>query len=301
MVYSGTGRNRAAAAARHMPSRDRDRGMDAPNTVEGMTVVPTGAALGAEIRGLDLSRPLPRRTVAALRGALLDRCVIFFRGQRLGDADQVRFTNCFGRAEVHVRDMPDRPVREILLVSNIKENGKAIGALGDGEIGFHSDLAYMPKPGTISVLHAVEVPDAGGETRWGSGYAAYDALDAAMKERLKGLRAVHRHPDAPLNPPEAVDHPVVCTHPETGRKTLYVTPLFTRSVVGLGDSESRELIAFLAGHVARPEFLWTHRWRVGDLVMWDNRSTMHGRGSFPPDRRRLLKRTQVFNDAAPVE
>ncbi len=271
------------------------------NAVGGMTIVPTGAALGAEVRGLDLSRPLPEETAAAVRRALLDRCVIFFRGQDLRDEDQVRFTNCFGKAEVHVRDMPARPVQEILLVSNIRENGKAIGALGHEEVGFHSDLAYMPKPGTISVLHAVEVPENGGETRWGSGYAAYDALDARTRERLNGLRATHRHPDAPLNPPETVDHPIVCTHPETGRKTLYVTPLFTRSVVGLGDGESRDLIAFLTRHVARPEFVWTHRWRVGDLVMWDNRATMHGRGRFPPDQRRLMKRTQVFNDAAPVE
>ena len=275
--------------------------MSKPNAVEEMTVIPTGAALGAEVRGLDLSNPLPRETAAAVRRALLDHCVIFFREQDLGDEDQVRFTNYFGKAEVHVRDMPDRPVKEILFVSNIRKNGKEIGALGDGEVGFHSDLAYMPKPGTISALYAVEIPDTGGETRWGSGYAAYDALDAAMKERLKGLRATHRHPDTPLNPPQIIDHPIVCTHPETGRKTLYVTPLFTRSVVGLDESESRELVEFLTDHVARPEFIWTHRWRVGDLVMWDNRPTMHGRGKFPPDQRRLMKRTQVFNDTAPVE
>ena len=117
------------------------------NTVDGLTVIPTGAALGAEIRGLDLSLPLPKDTVAGLRQALLDHCVVFFRDQELSDQDQVRFTNYFGKAEVHVRDMPDRPVKEILFVSNIKEDGKAIGALGDGEINFHSDLAYMPKPG----------------------------------------------------------------------------------------------------------------------------------------------------------
>tara|TARA_A100001037_G_scaffold102278_1_gene93057 strand:+ start:474 stop:1304 length:831 start_codon:yes stop_codon:yes gene_type:complete len=270
------------------------------NTVEGLTIIPTGAALGAEIRGLDLSLPLPDETVTAVRGALLDHCVVFFRGQELSDEDQVRFTNYFGKAEVHVRDMPDRPVKEILFISNIKKDGKDIGALGDREVGFHSDLAYMPKPGTLSALYAVEIPDSGGETRWGSGYAAYEALEDGMKERLKGLRATHRHPDTPLNPPEIIDHPVVCTHPETGRKSLYVTPMFTRSIVGLEDHESRALVDTLANHVTRPEFIWTHEWRVGDLVMWDNRPTMHGRGRFPSDQRRLMKRTQVFNDVAPV-
>jgi len=270
------------------------------NTVDGLTVIPTGAALGAEIRGLDLSLPLPKDTVAGLRQALLDHCVVFFRKQELSDQDQVRFTNYFGKAEVHVRDMPDRPVKEILFVSNIKEDGKAIGALGDGEVNFHSDLAYMPKPGTISVLYAVEIPKSGGQTRWGSGYEAYEALDNAMKDRLKDLRATHQHTDAPLNPPEITDHPVICTHPETGRKTLYVTPMFTRSIVGLDDKESNNLVERLKVHVTRPEFIWTHEWQVGDLVMWDNRPTMHGRGHFPPDQRRLMKRTQVFNDVAPV-
>ena len=270
------------------------------NTLDGLAVIPTGAALGAEIRGLDLSLPLPKDTVTGVRQALLDHCVVFFRGQELSDQDQVRFTNYFGKAEVHVRDMPDRPVKEILLVSNIKEDGKAIGALGDGEVNFHSDLAYMPKPGTISVLYAVEIPKSGGETRWGSGYEAYKALDNAVKDRLKGLRATHQHTDAPLNPPEITDHPVICTHPETGRKTLYVTPMFTRSIVGLDDEESNKLVEHLKVHVTRPEFIWTHEWQVGDLVMWDNRPTMHGRGHFPSDQRRLMKRTQVFNDVAPV-
>lgn len=273
---------------------------DRTNDIEKMTVTPTGAALGAEIRGLDLSRPLSRETVEAVRQALLDHCVVFFRGQDLSEEDQVRFTNYFGKAEVHVRDMPDRPVKEILIISNIKKDGKDIGALGDREVGFHSDLAYMPKPGTLSVLYAVEIPDEGGETRWGSGYAAYAALDQTMKERLSNLRATHRHPDTPLNPPEITDHPVVCTHPESGRKTLYVTPLFTRAILGLEDRESAALVDTLIKHVTRPDFIWIHEWQVGDLVMWDNRPTLHGRGQFPPDQRRLMKRTQVFNDVAPV-
>ena len=267
-----------------------------------MQVIPSGGALGAEIRGLDLSQALDDDTVQAIRQALLDYCVVYFRDQDLSEEDQIRFTNYFGRAVEHVRKQLDREHKEIFIVSNIEENGQPIGALGDGEVSFHSDLSYLKRPGTISVLYALEIPSTGGNTQWCNCYAAYRALDEDMKKRLTGLRAVHRHYVEEQNPPERVDHPVVRTHPETGRKSLYAGPHLTKYILDMPTDESDALLKMLFEHAARPQFLWTHIWQVGDLVMWDNRPTMHRREPFPPSERRMMKRTQVFNaDDIPFE
>ena len=266
-----------------------------------MTVLPTGGALGAEIVGLDLSRPLPTETVAALRQALLDHCLVFFRGQNLNDTAQVAFTRHLGPPAVHVRDnQPDRPTEQIMMVSNVREDGKPIGSLGNDEIEFHSDLSYMPHPGTFSLLYAVELPDQGGATSWCNNNAAYDGLDDAMKKRLVGLRATHLHFRPEQNPDPVTDHPIVCSHPETGRKTLFVSPYFAKTVTGMDGAEGRGLLETLFAHQIQPCYIWTHDWRVGDLVIWDNRATMHRREPFPDSQRRILKRTQIFSDLRPV-
>lgn len=266
-----------------------------------LQVIPTGGALGAEIRGLDLSQALSTEATQEIRQALLTHCVLFFRNQRISEADQVRFTSYFGAPVEHVREQPQRPIKEIFYISNIQENGQPIGALGNDELTFHSDLSYLPRPGRISVLYAVELPRVGGATQWCNGYAAYAALDEAMKARLRGLRAVHRHPIARQNHPTTVTQPVVRTHPETGRKALFISPQFTKSIVGLEPAESRALLEKLFTHMTQPQFVWTHDWRLGDVVMWDNRPTMHRREPFPASERRLLKRTQIFNDELPYE
>ena len=273
--------------------------LDRMSSAAPIDVIPSGGALGAEVRGLDLRRALTEDTVVQLRRALLDHCVLVFREQAISEGDQVRFTGYFGRPVDHVRRQPDRPLKEIFLVSNILEDGRPIGALGHGELSFHSDLSYLSRPGTLSLLYAVEVPATGGSTRWCNGYAAYQALDDDLKARLHGLRAVHRHPVAEQNPPEPVDHPVARTHPETRRRALYVGPHLTRSIVGMEPAASRALLDALFAHMTQPRFVWTHRWRVGDLVMWDNRATMHRRQPFPADQRRLMKRTQVLGEEVP--
>ena len=160
-----------------------------------------------------------------IRQALRQHCLIYFRKQRISERSQVDFTRYFGRPVQHVRKQLDRPIKEIFLISNLKKNGQPIGALSNEEIGFHSDLSYLPQPGTISTLYAVELPEGGGgATRWCNGYAAYEALDEGLKERLRGLRAVHRHSVEAQNRPYPVSHPLACTHPETGRKALYLGP-----------------------------------------------------------------------------
>ena len=275
--------------------------MTAVKPPDRMQVLPTGGPLGAEIHGLNLAHPLSGETVKQIRQALLDHCVIVFRNQQISEEDQVRFTGYFGRPVAHVRKQLDRPIEEIFIVSNVEEDGRPIGALGNDEIRFHSDLSYRPQPGTLSILYAVELPQTGGATRWCNCTAAYETLDGGLKARLKGLRAVHRHHLEDQNPPEPVDHPVVCTHPETGRKSLYVSPHLTRSIAGLNASESRDLLDRLFEHLSQPRFIWTHDWKIDDLVMWDNRSTMHRREPFPPTQRRMMKRTQIYNNETPRE
>ena len=268
---------------------------------DGLSLRPTGGALGAEIAGCDLSEPLTPAEVARVRRALLDHGVVFFRAQQLSDEDLVRFTSFFGKPVPHVRKQRPRRVKEIFLISNIRENGEPIGELGDELIPFHSDLSYLRRPGTLSVLYALEIPSTGGQTQWCNCTAAYEELDGAVKARLKGMQAVHRHYVEAQNPPEHVAHPIVRTHPETGRRSLYVGPHLTRYVVGLGRQESEALLAGLYAHLEQPRFVWTHEWQVGDVVLFDNRPTMHRRLPFPPEQRRLMKRTQVFNDEIPVE
>jgi taurine dioxygenase len=272
----------------------------APNAAERIEIVPSGGPLAAEIRGLDLRCPLPAVSAEVVRQALWDHCVIYLRGQQITEEQQVDFTRIFGTPVEHVRRQAERRVKEIFIISNVKENGEMIGALGNDEISFHSDLSYMPKPGTISMLYAVEVPANGGNTQWANCYAAYETLDEELKRRITGLRATHRHYLEEQNPRELADHPLVRTHPHTGRKSLFVSPHFTRQILGMSEAESHELLQKLFAHVVQPRFVWTHRWRVGDLLVWDNRPTMHRRESFPPDQRRIMKRTQIFGDEIPV-
>lgn len=270
------------------------------NAVETIQVVPSGGPLAAEIRGADLRYPLSEQAAEVIRQALWDHCVIYLRNQQITEEQQVAFTRIFGTPVEHVRKQRDRQVKEIFIISNVKENGEMIGALGNDEISFHSDLSYMQMPGTMSLLYAVEVPATGGNTQWANCYLAYETLDESMKQRLVGLRATHRHYIEEQNPKELVDHPIVRTHPITGRKSLFVSPHFTKSILGLSESESREILDKLITHVVQPRFVWTHRWQVGDLLVWDNRPTMHRRESFPADQRRIMKRTQIFGDEIPV-
>ncbi len=262
-----------------------------------LEIIPTGAALGAEVRDLDLSTDLLPHAVEILKNAFLEYSVLIFRGQQLTQPEQVRFTNNFGKPVPHVREQPDREVPEIFVISNVSEGGTSIGSLGNSALPFHSDLSYMPEPGTISILYAVEVPANGGDTSWASSYAAYDALSPDLKKELSVLRAVHRHDLEQQNPSEPAAQPIIRKHPLTNRKVLYVNPQFTRFVVGMESNESEELLERLLQHVTQSRFVYTHQWRVGDVVMWDNRCTMHRRESFDNQDRRIMWRTQMFGEA----
>ncbi len=257
-----------------------------------LKITPTGAALGAELSGLDLSQPLDALQAAQIRTAYRQHGVLLFRQQQLNGKQQVRFSRVFGLPVRHpTSTLPPGPVPEITAISNIVENGH-VGALGNSEVHFHADLIFLHTPGTFSVLYAAEVPAQGGDTSWADGYSAYEALSAQLQQRIDGLRVVYSHARPDYNPNRPAIHPLVSTHPETGRKSLYFSPNHAQHIDGLSREESRELLKLVSNHYTAPRFVWTHVWQQGDLVVWDNRRCLHRRAPFDNNQRRLMKRTQ---------
>ena len=281
-----------------------------------IAIVPTGAALGAEVRGVDLTS-LDEAQFAAIERAWHRHQVLLFRGQTLGDQDLIAFSRRFGDLDwAPVQETGRRFVEglpEIYIVSNVKLNGEAIGSLGAGEAVWHTDMSYLDTPPMASTLYALEVPPSGGNTSFCSMYAIYEALPAELKRRIAGLKIKHdgtynsggflrqgvTPTDDPRTSPGAV-HPLVCTHPDTGRQMLYLGRRRNAYLAGLELAESEALLDELWQFVERPEFKWEHVWRVGDLVMWDNRCTMHRRDPFDPAARRVMHRTQIKGAARPV-
>ncbi len=271
--------------------------------------VPLSPALGAEIRGLDLSRPLDRETVGALRAAWLEHLVLLFRGQELDVDAQARFAKYFGKTSdtqsPDRRSLKHNPDPRVLLITNIREDGKPIGFLPDGELQFHSDSAFLERPLMATVLYAVEIPDSGGETLFANAYRAYETLDAQAKERLAGLRAFNIYDYATQVKSGTLDreglpqsvHPVLRTHPETGRKALYVNRLMTEEILDMPPEDSAAVLDTLFAAIERPDCVYEHVWRKGDLVIWDNRCSQHARRDFPADRTRLMRRIGIAGDA----
>jgi taurine dioxygenase len=279
-------------------------------------VVPTGGPLAAEVRGIDL-RSLDDQKFAALRRAWHQHQVLLIRSQTLSDQDLIDFSRRFGDLDwAPVQETGRRFVEglpEIYIVSNVKVNGEPIGSLGAGEAVWHTDMSYLDVPPMASMLYALEVPPSGGNTSFCSMYAIYEALPADMKQRIASLKIKHdgtynsggflrqgvTATDDPRTSPGAI-HPLVCTHPDTGRQMLYLGRRRNAYLVGLELSESEALLDELWGYVEHPEFAWEHAWRVGDLVMWDNRCTMHRRDPFDDTSRRVMHRTQIKGRASPT-
>jgi taurine dioxygenase len=281
-----------------------------------MIVAPTGAVLGAEIGRVDLGRDLDKVTFLRIEETFNRHGVIFFRDQRITVEQQIAFARRFGEVEINVNTqacLPGRP--EVLLVSNIREKGRYIG-LADAGTTWHTDMSAYACPPRCSILHAVEVPRAAdgtilGDTIFASAAAAYDALAPELKERLAGKRAIHSYL-AKMNARKAavgltrevtrehlektppVAHPVFRTHPVTGRKCIYVTEGECTGIEGLPDSEALPLIAKLHRHLIDPKFQYRHRWRVGDLLMWDNCTCQHlAVRDYAEGQRRLMHRVTV--------
>jgi taurine dioxygenase len=274
----------------------------------GIEVIPMGAALGAEIRGLDL-RAIESQTVEAIRTAWHRHLVVVFRDQDMA-GDLSRFSRRFGEldpAPVDTQGMPSIPEHpEIAVISNIVEDGAPIGALGAFEAAWHTDMSYRPEPPSASLLFALEVPDEGGDTGFANMYLACQELSAALRDRAEGRAIKHdashdsagqlrRRFEVPANPREApgASHPIIRTHPATSAKALFLGRRRNAYVDGLEMAESEALLDALWAFATRPEFTWHHQWAPGDLVVWDNRCTLHRRDAFDADARRLMLRTQV--------
>lgn len=273
---------------------------------------PTGAALAADIEGVDLSRPLDPATLAAIKQAWGEHLVLRFRGQTLSDDDLMRFSRHLGELDwAPVAAAGDAPEgREyVMVVSNVVEAGKPIGQLGAYEAIWHTDMSYIDEPPSASALYSLEVPPSGGDTGFCNMYLAYETLPAALKRQVEGRSCRHDASrnaagelrrgfvDAP-DPTETVgaEHPIVRTHPVTGRKALFLGRRRNAYVVGLPLAESEALLDALWAHCTKPEFAWYQQWRAGDLILWDNRCVMHRRDAFDPETRRVMHRTQIKGD-----
>jgi taurine dioxygenase len=281
----------------------------------GIAVVPTGAALGAEIRNADL-RTIDDGDFAVIYRAWNDHLALLFREQELDDEDLIAFSRRFGELDwAPVQESGRRFVEghpEIYVVSNVMENGVPIGSLGAGEATWHTDMSYLEVPPKASILCALEVPPSGGDTYFSNMYAAYESLPEALKRRIESLSLKHdaiynsggylrqgaAAVDDPMTSP-GVYHPLVCTHPETGRRALYLGRRPNAYVGGLSLAESESLLDELWSYATRAELTWGHKWRPGDLVVWDNRCTMHRRDSFDAASRRVMHRTQIRDKVAP--
>ena len=288
-----------------------------PLDAEQVAIHPRTSYTGAEIAGLDLSGDLSDAAVSSVVDALHQFGVVFFRNQRITEDHQIEFSRRFGELEIHVLKQYTNPKHpEILILSNITTTGVPIG-LADAGHHWHSDTSYRRAPDRGSILYAREVPcpnpngETAGDTIFANAQAAYDGLDADMKKRLEGLKAVYSYinyydskiksgsPRAPLTEEQKrqvpdVTHPVVRTHPFTGKNSIYVNSGHTVRIVGMPDEESEALLAFLYDHVALPKYLYRHKWQAGDVLMWDNCVVQHNAvADYALPQRRLMHRTTV--------
>ncbi len=276
----------------------------------GLQVIPMSPVVGAEIRGVDLAHPIDDAAFAAIHRAWLDHGVLLFRDQRLTPAQEVAFSRRFGNLDMAPVDEYGRMiipgVPEILIISNVKENGRPIGSLGAGEAIWHQDMTYNDIPAKGSALYAIEVPPAGGDTGFLNLYRACDAMPAALRARLEGKFIKH---DASHNSagglregyakqadvsqyPGAI-HPAFARHPETGRLAVYPGRRRNAYVMGLPVAESEALLDELWAYLDDSRFYCHHQWRVGDLLLWDNRCVLHRRDPFDDSTRRVMYRTQI--------
>jgi len=282
-------------------------------TKSRLEVVPLSKHIGAQLRGIDLRQKPDDETIRAIYQAWLDHLVIIFPDQHLSQEDLVRATSFFG--EIGELGRPPKYFPKgyssllpgIMLISNIRQNGEPIGALPDGEMMFHHDMIHAPIPSKATLLYSVEIPSTGGNTLFASGYAAYDTLDRGVRDQLEGRRALHHYNYGSTQRGDSKGtevfgecvHPVFRTHEDTGRKAIYVNRLMTVGVEGMADEQSAPLLEKVFDHAEQREFVYEHVWRMGDLLLWDNRCSSHARTDFPATERRLMLRTTVKGTVRP--
>ena len=271
-------------------------------------ILPLDGALGAEVRGVNLSLDLDAGVVDEIRAAWRDHLVLLFRGQAL----EARHLSAFGRRFGELDTVPAwdnaHPDGEpaLLVVSNVERDGQPLGVLGSGEAEWHTDMSYLERPPTASVLYGVEVPATGGDTGFLNMYAALDALSGELRQAIEERRLNHDSstdstgalrpgavPVSDVAKAPGAHHPIIRRHPESGRQALYLGRRNNAHVVGMAVGESEALLDALWTHATRDAFSWTQRWRAGDVLMWDNRCTMHRRSAFDASARRIMYRAQI--------
>lgn len=284
-----------------------------------LSVRPTGAALGAEVVGIDLSQDIDDTTFNQIVDLWHEHEVLFFRGQNLTPEQHVRFSRRFGELELHVRKDCCRPgFHELFVVSNIVVDGKPIGSQ-DAGLFWHSDLCYIQQPSRGSLFYALEVPHdengiALGDTKFASATVAYNALSDDIKQKIAGRKAVQSFqkgyyrernagPRKPLTPQQEartpdVKHPIVRTHPYNGKQCLFINEGYTARIAGMENAEGDALLKHLIEHATRPEFIYRHNWKVGDFLLWDNCAVQHQAVSdYPLPLRRHMERTTLTGTA----
>ena len=272
-------------------------------------IIPSGKACGAEVTGVDLAA-LDPVTVATLQQAIREHLVVVVRGQPISDPQLIALGKSFGELEPPGMSPIGKPFidafPDILVISNIMEQGMPMGNLGAGEAIWHTDMSYRPRPCTIAILHALEVPPAGGNTYFANQYLAYDTLSDELKKKLDGLEVIHdetynsggqmrkgfKEVTDPREAPGA-RHRIFRTHPQTGRKALYLGRRRNAYIIGMELDESERLLDQLWAHASQPEFMWHNEWKVGDTLIWDNRALIHRRDSFDNNQRRMMHRVQI--------
>jgi taurine dioxygenase len=301
------------------------------NSIAAVKIVPTGAALGAEVTGIDLARPVPEDVKAALRKAWADHLVLLFRGQEIDDEQLLAASGIYGppheaaARKYHLnvgKQVDDKHMisrhPSVSIISNLDANGQPVldnGGLGSYEVVWHTDNSYVEVPPAGSMLYAIEVPPpkCGGDTSFSNQYLAYEELPADLKQAIQGKSQVHdssRNSAGILRPgvrlptkPEEVEgpsHPLVRVHPVTGRRALYLgrrRQWPSNYIVGIPNEESEALLDRLWAHATQPKYAWTHRWRAGDIVLWDNRCCMHYRTEIDLAHRRVMHRTTIKGEA----
>jgi len=277
-----------------------------------LTVRKLHSALGAEVRGVDMRQPLDAAAFSELHEIWMQHLVLVFPGQHVTDSEHVAFTRYFGEAEIfHQKIIRSERVKEIFRVSNVDEDNNLMPP--DHPIAqqvalaqfWHTDSSYRQIPCTGALLHGVEVSRTGGETQFTNMYLVYDALPDSLKRQIEGRKAQHNfghmHTQAALKPLTEEEkaamppiwQPMVRRHPVTGRKALYISPIYNDAIEGMAPDEGRQLIAQLTKIAADPRFVYTHRWETDDVLMWDNRCTMHQVTPFDPRERRVMHRTTI--------
>jgi taurine dioxygenase len=278
-----------------------------------LDLVPLSPAIGVEVRGVDLRNPMDAAARAALRAAWAENCILLVRGQDLTEEEQFAYARIYGEIAdrvappVEKRSYRADPTNPMQLVTNRQDDqGRPLGSLGDGEMWFHTDKCYVEKPHRASFLYAVEIPSTGGHTKFANLYNAYDRLPAALRDKLEGRKVLQlydygkaEYANLDQNLEELLHYwqPLFVTNPDTGRKAVYVSRLMSVRIEGMDDDESRRVLDQISDIIEAPDNIYDHAWTAGDIIVWDNLSSLHARTDWPREEPRSLRRVTIKGDA----